>query len=72
MWTIIKRCDDALYDLVPNNWLIDTNTSFYPNVGLIKTKQYAKQGTLPDSDTWDKLEIEIIKRNIGKFTQFIQ
>lgn len=65
MWSLILRKDDDVYDVIPNTWLKDSETTFYPNVNIKTAKLYAKTCAKPEKD-WEEIVIKIIKRDYGK------
>lgn len=69
MWSIIKRYEDQTYDIVPNSWLVDDSTCYYPDVGLKTTKAFAIRCQEPE-ENWDISKVLLIERNIGKIKTY--
>lgn len=71
MWTLIKlheSINDKTPDLIPNIWIIDDETCWYPmSFRLTVIKSLAKKQIAPDQNEWEKFKIKIIERDIGKY-----
>ncbi|XP_050064189.1 uncharacterized protein LOC126553034 [Aphis gossypii] len=71
MWTLIhlyEPPDAKTPDLIPNAWIIDNDTCWYPmSFRLSKIKSLAREKVKPNTDDWEKFKIEIVESNIDNY-----
>lgn len=70
MWTLIKLYEitnEKTPDLIPNVWIIDKQTCWYPMSFRLSTiKALAKGKAKPDMNEWEKFKIKVVESDIGK------
>lgn len=63
---ITKSPNDKTPDLIPNVWIIDNQTCWYPKSFRLTTiKALAKKKSEPNMDEWEKFKIKIVENDIG-------
>lgn len=71
MWTLIYLIEnelDKLPDIIPNVWIIDKNSCWYPkNLKSNVITSFAKKQMLPDhaSEDWEFCNMNIVEDNIS-------
>lgn len=65
MWSIILRKDDSSYDVIPNNWIKNNDSTYYPHANFRTTSVLAKSCAQPDGN-WEEIDSVIVKKDYGK------